>query len=86
MKITRKRTARLEADVAQFLLGIAGLSLITFVSLRIGFGLQRAAFAYVILVAMIAALGRTSRLGPTNDRCCSLPELLLRATVVRSPG
>jgi PAS domain S-box-containing protein len=66
MEITHKRTARLQAGVAQFLLGIACLSLITFVSLRIGFGLQRAAFAYVILVAMIAALGRTSASVPLS--------------------
>jgi hypothetical protein len=67
MEITHKRTARLQAGVAQFLLGIACLSLITFVSLRIGFGLQRAAFAYVILVAMIAALGRTSAQSHSED-------------------
>jgi PAS domain S-box-containing protein len=41
----------------QFLLGIAGLTLITVICHRIGFGLQRAAFAYVILVAFVARLG-----------------------------
>ena len=45
---------------AQFLLGIAGLALITFVCFWLGFGLARTAFAYVILVALVSLLGSFS--------------------------
>jgi PAS domain S-box-containing protein len=44
----------------QFLLGIAGLALITFVCLRLEFGLGRTAFAYVILAALVSLLGSFS--------------------------
>ncbi len=56
MEITDRR-ARLQAVVAQFLLGIAGLALTTFVCFRLGFGLGRTAFAYVIVVALVSVLG-----------------------------
>jgi PAS domain S-box-containing protein len=42
---------------AQFLLGIAGLALITFVCFRLGFGLARTAFAHLILIALVSLLG-----------------------------
>ena len=60
MEITQKRRARLQAAAAQFLLGIAGLALITFVCFRLGFHLARTAFAYVILVALVSLLGSFS--------------------------
>jgi PAS domain S-box-containing protein len=60
MEITHKRRRRLQAVAAQFLLGIAGLALITFVCFRLGFGLARTAFAYVILVALVSLLGSFS--------------------------
>jgi PAS domain S-box-containing protein len=41
-------------------LGIVGLALITFVCFRLGFGLARTAFAYVILVALVSLLGSFS--------------------------
>jgi PAS domain S-box-containing protein len=44
----------------QFLLGIAGLALITFVCLRLEFRLGRTAFAYVILAALVSLLGSFS--------------------------
>jgi hypothetical protein len=49
--------ARLQADAAQFLVGIAGLGLVTFGCFWLGFGLGRTAFAYVILLALVSLLG-----------------------------
>ena len=49
--------SRLHTVAAQFLLGIAGLALITFVCFRLGFGLGRTAFVYVIVVALVSLLG-----------------------------
>ena len=60
MQITRKRRTRVPAVAAQFLLGIAGLALITFVCFRLGFGLARTGFAYVIMVALVSLLGSFS--------------------------
>ncbi len=60
MKITHKRRPRLQAIAAQFLLGIAGVALITYVCFWIGFGLGRTAFAYVILIALVSLLGSFS--------------------------
>src|SRR3984893_16144569 len=60
MEITQKRRARLQAAAAQFLLGIAGLALITFVCFQLGLGLARTGFAYVILVALVSLLGSFS--------------------------
>jgi PAS domain S-box-containing protein len=48
---------RLQAVAAQFIVGIAGLGLVTFVCFRLGFGLGRTAFAYVILLALVSLLG-----------------------------
>ena len=60
MEITHKPRSRLRAVAAQFLLGIAGLALITFVCFQVGFGLARTGFAYVILVALVSLLGSFS--------------------------
>ena len=57
MEITHKRRPRLPAVAAQFLLGIAGLALITFVCFQVGFGLARTAFVYLILIALVSLLG-----------------------------
>ena len=57
MKITHKQRPRLHAVAAQFLLGIAGVALVTFVCFRIGFGVGRTSFAYVILIALLSLLG-----------------------------
>ena len=54
------RSRRLQAVAAQFLLGTAGLALITFVCFQLGFGLGRTAFAYVILLALVSLLGSFS--------------------------
>jgi PAS domain S-box-containing protein len=59
MKIRHNQRAQL-AVVAQLLLGIAGLALITFVCFRVGFGLARTGFAYVILIALVSVLGSFS--------------------------
>jgi PAS domain S-box-containing protein len=48
---------RSQAVAAQFLLGIAGLALITFICFHIGFGLARTGFACVILLALVSLLG-----------------------------
>ena len=60
MQITQKRRLGLQAFAAQFLLGIAGLALITFVCFRIGFGPARTSFAYVVLIALVSLLGSFS--------------------------
>ena len=60
MEITHKRRPRLPAVASQFLLGIAGLSLITFVCFQLGFGLSRTGFAYVIVIALVSLLGSFS--------------------------
>ena len=60
MEIRHRRRSRLQAVAADFLLGIAGPALITFVCLQIGFGLARTGFAYVILIALISLLGSFS--------------------------
>jgi PAS domain S-box-containing protein len=60
MEIRHRRRPRLQAVAAQFLLGIAGLALITLVCFQIGFGLARTGFAYVVLVALVALLGSFS--------------------------
>jgi PAS domain S-box-containing protein len=57
MEITHKRRPRLPAAVAQFLLGIAGIALISFVCFRIDFGVDRTGFAFVILIALVSVLG-----------------------------
>ena len=60
MEITHKRRPRLQAVAAQFLLGIAGLSLITFVCFQLGFGLSRTGLAYVIVLVLVSLLGSFS--------------------------
>ena len=60
MEITHKRRRRLQAVAVQFLLGIAGLVLITFVCFQLGLGVARTGFAYVILVALVSLLGSFS--------------------------
>jgi PAS domain S-box-containing protein len=60
MEITSKQRVRLQALAAQFLLGIAGLGLISFVCFQLGFGLARTAFAYVIVIALASQLGSFS--------------------------
>jgi PAS domain S-box-containing protein len=46
--------------VAQLLLGIAGLALITLVCFRLGLGVARTGFAYVIVVSLVSLLGSFS--------------------------
>jgi K+-sensing histidine kinase KdpD len=60
MEIAHKWTSRLQAVAAQFLLGIAGLALITFVCFYVGFGVARTSFAYVVLIALVSLLGSFS--------------------------
>src|ERR1700693_4904031 len=60
MEITHGRRPRLRSDVVQFLLGIAGLALITVVCFRLDFGVARTGFAYVILIALLSMLGSFS--------------------------
>ena len=60
MEIRRKRRPRLRSFTTQFLLGIAGLAVITFVCFQIGFGPARTGFAYVVLLALISVLGSFS--------------------------
>ena len=60
MRITRKWRPRLPAVAAQFLLGIAGLAVTTFVCFWIDFGVARTGFAYVILVGLLSTLGSFS--------------------------
>src|SRR5262245_25159906 len=60
MEITYKQKAGLQPIAAQFLLGIAGLALVTFVCFQLGFGLARAAFAYLIVIALVSLVGSFS--------------------------
>ena len=83
MEITHQQRPRLHAVAAQFLLGIAGVALITFVCFKIGFGVGRTSLAYLIWIALVSLLGSFSRLGRSINRRRRLPELLLRAAIVR---
>ncbi|HEV2617671.1 MAG TPA: PAS domain S-box protein [Candidatus Acidoferrales bacterium] len=60
MQIMHKRRARLPIVAAQLLSGIAGLALITFVCFRLGVGVARTGFVFVILVALVSLLGSLS--------------------------
>src|SRR5215467_8511432 len=60
MEITHKPRSRLRSVAAQFLLGVAGLALITFVCFRLDLGVARTGFAYVILVALVSLMGSFS--------------------------
>jgi PAS domain S-box-containing protein len=60
MKIGHKRRPRLQPVAAQFLLGIAGLALITFICFWLDFGVARTGFAYVILIGVLSLLGSFS--------------------------
>ena len=51
---------RLPATMAQLLLGLVGLALITFVCFRLGIGVARTGFVFVILVALVSLLGSIS--------------------------
>ena len=57
MEITHQQRPRLHAVAAQFLLGIAGVALITFVCFKIGFGVGRTSLAYLIWIALVSLLG-----------------------------
>jgi PAS domain-containing protein len=57
MEITHKQRPRLHAVSAQFLLGIAGVALITFVCFKIGFGVGRTSLAYLIWIALVSLFG-----------------------------
>jgi PAS domain S-box-containing protein len=60
MELTHQPRVRLPAIAVQFLLGIAGVALITFVCLLVGFGAGRTSFAYVIMIALVSLLGSFS--------------------------
>src|SRR5690242_6454669 len=60
MESMKKLRPRLQIIAAQFLLGIAGLALITFVCFWIEFGPARTGFAYLILIALVSLLGSFS--------------------------
>ena len=60
MEIMHKRTARVPAGAAQFLLGISGLALLSFVCFQIGFGVARTGSTFVILIAVVSLLGSFS--------------------------
>src|SRR5215470_10807144 len=60
MQITHKWRPRLPSVAAQFLLGIAGLVVTTFVCFWIDFGVARTGFAYVILIGVLSLLGSFS--------------------------
>jgi PAS domain S-box-containing protein len=60
MQITHKWRPRLPAVAAQFLLGVAGLAVTTFVCFWIDFGVARTGFAYVILIGLLSTFGSFS--------------------------
>ena len=57
MKITRKRRIQIHPVAAQFLLGIAGVALVTFLCFHAGFGVGRTSLAYLTLIALVSLLG-----------------------------
>jgi PAS domain S-box-containing protein len=60
MYIRHKQRAQLQAVATQFVLGLAGLALITFICFRLDFGVARTGFAFVILIALVSLLGSFS--------------------------
>jgi PAS domain S-box-containing protein len=60
METTQNQRRRLQTVAVQILLGIAGLALITFVCIQLGFGLARTGFAYVIVISLVSLLGSFS--------------------------
>ncbi len=60
MELKHQRKVRLPPIAVQFLLGIAGVALITFICFLVGFGAGRTALAYVILIALVSLLGSFS--------------------------
>jgi PAS domain S-box-containing protein len=60
MYIQQKQRVRLQAAATQFMLGLAGVALITFICFRLDFGVARTGFAYVILIALVSLLGSFS--------------------------
>jgi PAS domain S-box-containing protein len=60
LEFTRASRSRLPVFAVQLLLGIAGLTLITFVCFRLGLGVARTGFIFVILVALVSLLGSLS--------------------------
>lgn len=60
IEITRNGRLRLPAVAAHFVLGTAGLALVTLGCFQLGFGLSRTGFAYVILLALVSLLGSFS--------------------------
>jgi PAS domain S-box-containing protein len=60
MYMQQKRRTQLQAVATQFVLGLAGLALITFICFRLDFGVARTGFAYVILIALVSLLGSFS--------------------------
>ncbi|MBV8790840.1 MAG: PAS domain S-box protein, partial [Pseudolabrys sp.] len=57
MKLAHKPKRLSRAVASQFLSGLAGLALITFVCFHIGFGIERTGLAYLTLIALISLLG-----------------------------
>jgi PAS domain S-box-containing protein len=60
MKLTHQPRTRLRAVASQFLLGVAGLALATFVCFQLDFGLSRTGLAYVIVLVLVSLLGSFS--------------------------
>jgi len=60
MQIVHKGRRRLPVAATQLLLGIAGLALVTFVCFRLGLGVARTGFIFVIFVALVSLLGSLS--------------------------
>jgi PAS domain S-box-containing protein len=60
MEIMQKQKTRLPVFAVQVLLGTAGLALLTFICFRLGLGVARTGFVFVILVALLSLLGSLS--------------------------
>jgi PAS domain S-box-containing protein len=57
MKIAQRQRPRFQALGVHFLLGVAGLAVITFICFKLGFGLERTGFVYLVLIALLSVLG-----------------------------
>lgn len=60
MKMTPKWKGRLADSAAQYLLGLGGLALLTFICFQLDFGVARTGFAYTIVIALVSLLGSFS--------------------------
>jgi len=83
--ITHKRRARFQGFAAQFLLGVAGLAVITFICFWLDFGVARTGFASVILIGLLSLLGSFSASIVLSIVAAAILNYFFASAVVRAP-